>query len=78
MTPEEVPQSLIDTVRAAATGKPGLPDELSDGVIVTMLVAAWGHIYSFGYTDGFSDKEETETLAADALGEEERPHCCGM
>lgn len=64
MTPQDVPQALIEKVRAAATGKPGLPDELSDGVIVTMLVAAWEDIYSLGYTDGFSDKGE--------------PHCCGM
>lgn len=44
MNPEDVPQALIDKVRAAATGKPGLPDEMSDGVIVTVLVAAWDYL----------------------------------
>jgi hypothetical protein len=60
---EDIPQSVIDSVRAASTGKPGLPDEMSDGVIVTMLVAAWDFIYGSGYTDGFSEMEESEINA---------------
>lgn len=58
--PEEIPQSLIDTVREAATGKPGLPDEMSDGTIVTVLAAAWDPIFAEGYTDGFQDQEGLE------------------
>lgn len=63
---KDIPQSLIEEVRAAATGRPGLPDEMSDGVIVSMLTAAWNHIYAEGYTDGFQDQEGME-IQADLL-----------
>jgi len=58
--PEEIPQAMIDKVRAAATGGPGFPDEMSDGVIVTMLAAVWDDIWAYGFTDGFSTKIEAE------------------
>lgn len=57
---EDIPQSLIDMARAAATGRPGLPDEMSDGVIVTIIVAVWDDIWAYGFTDGFSTKIEAE------------------
>lgn len=60
---KDIPQSLIEAVRAAATGRPGLPDEMSDGAIVSMLTAAWNHIYAEGYTDGFQDQEGMEIQA---------------
>lgn len=61
--PEDIPQRLIDAVREAATGRVGLPDEMTDGTIVTILAAVWDDIYAHGYTDGFQDQEGLEIQA---------------
>lgn len=59
---EEIPDVLVTSARAAANAVP-LTQNLSDEALRAILVVAWDFIYGSGYTDGFSEMEESEINA---------------
>jgi len=56
--PEEIPDTLVEDARAAANKVP-LTQNLSDEALRAILVVAWDFVYGHGYTDGFSNQEES-------------------